>query len=45
VASSGWKHVIATITADHSYTFTLTSKDDNKARNPAYTAYDDVATS
>jgi hypothetical protein len=45
VANSGWKQVTTTITAGHSYTLTLTSKDDNRARNATYTEYDDVATS
>ena len=45
VANSGWKQVTTTITAGHSYTITLTNKDDNHARNPTYTKYDDVATS
>jgi hypothetical protein len=44
-ANSGWKQAATAITAGHSYTLTLTSKDDNRARNPTYTRYDDVATS
>ena len=44
-ANSGWKQAAAAITAGHSYTLTLTSKDDNRARNPTYTKYDDVTTS
>ncbi|HLX50268.1 MAG TPA: carbohydrate binding domain-containing protein [Streptosporangiaceae bacterium] len=43
--SSGWKQITATITAGHSYTLTLTSKDDNHPGNPTHTEYDDVATS
>ncbi len=43
--SSGWKQVTASITAGHSYTLTLTSKDDNYSGDPTYTKYDDVATS
>lgn len=43
--SSGWKQVTASITAGHSYTLTLTSKDDNYPGDPTYTKYDDVATS
>jgi hypothetical protein len=31
--------------AGHSYTLTLTSKDDNRPRNPTRTEYDDVTTS
>jgi hypothetical protein len=45
VANSGWKQVTIAITAGHSYTLTLTSKDDNRAGNATYTKYDDVATS
>ena len=36
IASSGWKQVTTAITAGHSYTLTLTSKDDNRARNATY---------
>jgi serine protease len=43
--SSGWKQVTASITAGHSYTLTLTSKDDDYSGDPTYTKYDDVATS
>ena len=35
----------ATITAGHSYTLTLTSRDDNFSGDPTATKYDDVATS
>jgi hypothetical protein len=45
VASSGWKQVTSTVTAGHSYTLTLTSKDDNYAGDATYTKYDDVALS
>jgi len=45
VSSSGWVKVTASITAGHSYTLTLTSKDDNYPGDPTYTRYDDVATS
>jgi hypothetical protein len=45
VASSGWVHKTATITAGHSYTLTLTSKDDNYPGDPTSTKYDDVALS
>jgi serine protease len=41
--SSGWKQVNATVTAGHSYTLTLTSKDDNYAGDATYTKFDDVA--
>jgi hypothetical protein len=45
VANSGWKQVTTAITAGHSYTLTLTSKDDNRPRNPTYTTYDDATAS
>jgi Putative Ig domain len=45
VSSSGWKQVTATVTAGHSYTLTLTSKDDNYPGDPTSTKYDDVALS
>lgn len=45
VANSGWRQVTVTITAGHSYTLTLTNRDDNRAGNPTFTSYDDVATS
>jgi Putative Ig domain len=45
VASSGWVQKTASITAGHSYTLTLTSKDDNYPGDPTFTQYDDVATS
>jgi hypothetical protein len=44
VASSGWTKVTHAITPGHSYTLTLTSKDDNHRNNPTYTKYDDVMT-
>jgi serine protease len=44
VNGSGWKQINATITAGHSYTLTLTSKDDNYPGDPTYTKYDDVST-
>lgn len=34
VAGSGWKPVTATITAGHSYTLTLTNRDDNYPATP-----------
>jgi serine protease len=40
-----WVQVSVTITAGHSYTLTLTSKDDNYPGDPTATKYDDVATS
>jgi hypothetical protein len=45
VASSGWIHVTRAITAGHSYTLTLTSRDDNHPADPTYTKYDDVTVS
>ncbi|MDJ0344470.1 putative Ig domain-containing protein [Streptomyces sp. H10-C2] len=42
---AGWKNVTGTLTAGHSYTLTLTSKDDNYAGDATYTYYDDVAVS
>jgi serine protease len=45
VASSGWKQVTSSVTAGHSYTLTLTSKDDDYPGDPTYTKYDDVALS
>jgi hypothetical protein len=45
VANSGWVHITHAITAGHSYTLTLTSKDDNYTGDPTYTYYDDVTTS
>jgi serine protease len=45
VSSSGWITKSATITAGHSYTLTLTSKDDNYAGDPTYTYYDNVTVS
>jgi serine protease len=44
VSSSGWKQITSSITAGHSYTLTLTSKDDNYPGDPTYTKYDDVST-
>lgn len=38
VANSGWIHKTATVVAGHSYTLTLTSKDDDYAGDPAYTS-------
>jgi hypothetical protein len=45
VASSGWKQVTSAVTAGHSYTLTLISKDDNYAGDATYTKYDDVTLS
>jgi hypothetical protein len=43
--TSGWKQVTASVTAGHSYTLTLTNKDDDYPGDPTYTLYDDVAVS
>ncbi|MEY9838388.1 putative Ig domain-containing protein [Streptacidiphilus sp. EB103A] len=45
VSSSGWVAKSASITAGHSYTLTLTNKDDNYPGDPTYTYYDDVTVS
>ena len=39
---AGWKQVNATLTASHSYTLTLTNRDDNFAGDATFTLYDDV---
>jgi hypothetical protein len=41
--SSGWKQVTSAITANHSYTLTLSSHDDNYSGDPTYTLFDSVA--
>jgi hypothetical protein len=45
VSNSGWIQKTASITAGHSYTLTLTNRDDNYPGDPTFTLYDDVATS
>jgi serine protease len=40
-----WVHVTHSIIAGHSYTLTLTSRDDNYFADPTATKYDDVSTS
>jgi hypothetical protein len=45
VSSSGWVQKTAAVTAGHSYTLTLTSKDDNYVGDATYTKYDDVTLS
>ena len=45
VSNSGWKLVSAAVTPGHSYTLTLTSRDDNYPGDPTYTLFDDVSTS
>ena len=42
VASSGWHQVSVNVTANHAYTLTLTSHDDNYSGDPTFTKYDDV---
>jgi serine protease len=44
-SSSAWTKVSSAVTAGHSYTLTLTNKDDNYAGDPTYTYYDDVTVS
>ncbi|MFE0465358.1 putative Ig domain-containing protein [Kitasatospora sp. NPDC058965] len=44
-ATSAWTNVTAGVTAGHSYTLTLTNKDDNYPGDPTYTYYDDVTVS
>jgi hypothetical protein len=41
--SGSWTQVSGSVIAGHNYTLTLTSRDDNKAGDPTYTRYDDVA--
>ncbi|NUR32005.1 MAG: hypothetical protein HOV83_40210, partial [Catenulispora sp.] len=43
VSSSGWKQVNAAVTAGHSYTLTLTNKDDDYSGDATYTKFDDVS--
>ncbi len=41
--TNAWTELSAAVTAGHSYTLTLTSRDDNYSADPTYTLYDDVA--
>jgi serine protease len=41
--NGSWAKVSASIAGGHSFTLTLLSHDDNRANNPTYTLYDDVA--
>jgi hypothetical protein len=41
-ANSGWKQVSHAVTSGHSYTVTLTNKDDNYPGDPTYTLFDDA---
>jgi len=43
VASSGWRQVTHAVTSGHSYTLTLTSRDDNYPGDPTFTLFDDVS--
>lgn len=40
--NAGWKQVTVTLIAGHSYTLTLTSRDDNYPGDATYTLFDDV---
>ncbi|MCU1594958.1 MAG: hypothetical protein JWO12_2350, partial [Frankiales bacterium] len=42
-ASVAWAKVTSAVTAGHSYTLTLSNRDDNYAGDATYTRYDDVA--
>ncbi len=42
---NGWQTASGNLTAGHSYTLTLTNKDDNYPGDPTYTYYDDVTVS
>ncbi len=41
----GWKQASGALTTGHSYTLTLTSRDDNYPGDPTYTTLDDVTVS
>jgi hypothetical protein len=43
INSGAWVQAIASVTAGHRYTLTLTSHDDNYPGDPTYTLYDDVS--
>ena len=43
VASSGWRQVTHAVTSGHSYTLTLTNRDDNYPGDPTYTLFDDAS--
>jgi hypothetical protein len=43
VASSGWRQVTHAVTSGHSYTLTLTNRDDNFPGDPTYTLFDDAS--
>jgi hypothetical protein len=40
---AGWKQVTSGVTVGHSYTLTLTNRDDNFAGDATYTLFDDIA--
>ncbi|MFD7907624.1 putative Ig domain-containing protein [Kitasatospora sp. NPDC057904] len=44
-ATSAWVNKTAAVTPGHSYTLTLTNRDDNYPGDPTYTYYDDVTVS
>ncbi|MEU5432132.1 hypothetical protein AB0G73_02010 [Streptomyces sp. NPDC020719] len=44
-SGAGWQTASGSLTAGHSYTLTLTNKDDNYAGDETYTYYDDVTVS
>jgi hypothetical protein len=41
--TSGWRQVTHAVTSGHSYTLTLTSRDDNYPGDPTYTLFDDAS--
>jgi hypothetical protein len=43
VASSGWRQVTHAVTSGHSYTLTLTNRDDNYPGDPTFTLFDDAS--
>jgi len=45
VASSGWRQVTHAVTSGHSYTLTLTNRDDNYPGDPTFTLFDDASVS
>ena len=45
MASSGWRQVTHAVTSGHSYTLTLTNRDDNFAGDPTFTLFDDAGVS
>ncbi len=43
VASSGWRRISHAVARGHSYTLTLTNRDDNLASDPTYSLFDDIS--